>query len=373
VRLQIFRSGEHPDLTAEAVQQAVADYDPTLHEAPLTLGHVSSTNAPAWGWLKSLDFAEPAVAGEFTSVDPDFETLWNRGNYRKLSAAFYPPGHADNPLTKQGKTGYYLHHVAALGAKPPKVKGLQNPEKFEAALAFDEGDLEGLLVVQASSPAADNRGSGRVEFAETSDWTLARVFRGLRDYVIEKDGIEKADAIIPEFFIEEAQMAAMSPRADESMPTFSEEDMTSVKTTQTQIDDRAEQLAAREREIAAREAVLRRQEFVQFAESELAEKLHPTSRTQAVELLIHLDATNPDALLEFAEGDDTVKRSPVETFKGLLKSLPKLVEFSEVAGGDLPPDYSDPNALAVKAADYINEQAAKGRTVSATEAVRAVS
>lgn len=358
MRLNIFRSGEHPDLTAEAVEQAIADYDPQLHHAPLTIGHVSSTNAPAWGWLEALSFSEPDMAGEFGSVDPDFESLWNRGNYRKLSASFYPPGHADNPLKAVGKDGYYVHHVAALGAKPPQIKGLQNPQKLETALAFDESEVDGLVIV---------------EFAETSDWTLARVFRGLRDYVIEKDGVEKADAIIPDWAVEETQLAAMMPRVEAEPAMFSEQTEGVLEMT-VETPDRAANLDEREREIQAREAVLCRQEFVQFAESELGQKLHPTSRHQAVELLVHLEGTTPkDALIEFSEGDATVQKSPVDLFKGLLKGLPNLVEFSEVAGGDPPNDTSDPNVIATKATSYMAEQAAKGISVSATDAVRHVS
>lgn len=339
------------------MQQVVADYDPQLHKAPVTIGHVASDKAPAWAWLDSVDFTEPDVFGEFSDVDVDLKTLWEDGRYRNISAAFYPPGHPDNPLARQGKTGYYPHHVAVLGAQAPKVKGLQNPQKFEAALAFDEGSLDDLVVV---------------EFAETSDWTIAAVFRGLRNYIIERDGIEKADTIVPEYFVEEAQFAALNPPRAEEPAMFSEQTKGVEMTVET--TDRTAELDQRESNIQAREAVLSRQEFVQFAETELGKKLHPASRSQAVELLVHLEGATPkDTLIEFSEGDATVQKSPVDLFKGLLKGLPDLVEFAEVAGGDPPADTSDPNDIASQATSYIAEQAAKGIAVSATDAVRHVS
>ncbi|MGD1907402.1 MAG: hypothetical protein ACFB0C_15645 [Leptolyngbyaceae cyanobacterium] len=334
MRLEVFKSGQHPDLTAEAVQQVVADYDPALHKAPLTIGHVSSSKAPAWGWANTLAFDEPSMAGEFGDVDSDFETLWNNGHYRNISAAFYPPGHPDNPLSQIGKSGYYPHHFAVLGGKAPKIKGLKNPDKLEAALAFDEGDLSDLVVVEFAEPNPQEPEAEHeiIENAEVDAWSLARFMRGIRDYIIERDGVEMADRVAPEFYIEQMDATASQQmdEVDAAMPTFSEGD-----------NPMSTDLEAREADLRERETKLRRTELTQFCETDLAKKIHPSQRARVVELLVFMEAAaaaDDSQLLTFSEDDKEQKLKPVEALKGLLTKLPDLVEFSELGGGGLPPE-----------------------------------
>jgi hypothetical protein len=384
LRLEVFKSNQHPRLTAEAVQQVIADYDPGLHKAPLTIGHVSDSKAPAWGWAEALTFDEPTMAGAFGDVDPDFEALWNGGHYRNISAAFYPPDHPDNPLSQIGKTGYYPHHFAALGAKAPKIKGLKNPAKFEAALAFDEGDLGDLVVVEFAEPnpnAQEPEGAIYVgsedvtvieldapdpapepeiiENAEVDAWSLSRFMRGIRDYVIEKDGVEMADRIVPDYYIQEMEIAA-NRQADEAaaaMPTFSEGE-----------DPMATNLEAREAELLKREANIRRVELTQFCETDLAKKIHPSQQGPVVELMLFCESQQGEALITFSEGDQEVSKTPSDLFQAFLKTLPDLVEFGEL-GGAPPPDFSnDPSALAARITAKVNEMASQGRTISPTEA-----
>ena len=58
--IHIFKAGTHTDMhgtklpfTQSDLAACVKAYDPSVHEAPLVIGH-PKTEDPAWGWVKSL-------------------------------------------------------------------------------------------------------------------------------------------------------------------------------------------------------------------------------------------------------------------------------------------------------------------------------
>lgn len=127
--LQIFKTGRHTALSGAALEFSESDlaasaaaYDPALHEAPIVVGH-PALDAPAYGWVKSLAFAAGALEAEPYQVDPAFAEMVSAGRFKKISAAFFPPGAPKNPAPGV----YYLRHVGFLGATPPAVKGLRSP------------------------------------------------------------------------------------------------------------------------------------------------------------------------------------------------------------------------------------------------------
>ena len=58
------------DAYADALAATAGAYDPTLHEAPLVVGH-PELDAPAYGWVRSLRFAAGALEAEPYQVNPD--------------------------------------------------------------------------------------------------------------------------------------------------------------------------------------------------------------------------------------------------------------------------------------------------------------
>lgn len=142
--IEIFRVGTHTDsagtartFTAQDVQAMAVAYNPTRHEAPLTLGHPSS-DKPAYGWVKGLTATpDGRLMMRVDRVDAAFAQGLKAGRYSKRSASFYPPDSPGNPVP--GK--WYLRHVGWLGAQPPAVQGLADV-KFgaaddDAAVCFD--------------------------------------------------------------------------------------------------------------------------------------------------------------------------------------------------------------------------------------------
>lgn len=117
------KNGRSYNFSESDLKRMAEAYQPMLYRAPLVIGHPSE-EAPAYGYVESLTYADGRLLAEPAQVDPQFSAMVNSGKYLSLSASFYAP-HADgNP--RPGVT--YLRHVGFLGAWPPAVKGLAVPE-----------------------------------------------------------------------------------------------------------------------------------------------------------------------------------------------------------------------------------------------------
>lgn len=132
--IEIFKAGKRPDahgtvveITPADLQQVVDAYDVAYHEAPAVIGH-PTMEAPAYAWVKGLQLDGDVLKAELDQVHPEFAEMVTDGRFKKVSASFYLANSPDNP--KQGSL--YLRHVGFLGAMPPAVKGLRNPEFSES-------------------------------------------------------------------------------------------------------------------------------------------------------------------------------------------------------------------------------------------------
>lgn len=138
--LHIFKPGTHTamngasfDFSESDIAATVQAYDPALHEAPLVIGHPKH-DASAAGWVKSLSTSAHGLTAEPQQVDAAFAEQIAKGSYKKISASFYHPDAANNPVPGV----YYLRHVGFLGAQPPAVKGLRPIELADG----EEGVIE---------------------------------------------------------------------------------------------------------------------------------------------------------------------------------------------------------------------------------------
>ncbi|EJD6705173.1 hypothetical protein M0K91_RS04200 [Serratia marcescens] len=363
--LAVFAPGTHTamdgrtmTLTAEDCIDMANSYDPTLSEAPFVIGHPKLT-APSYGWSRRFEYRDGFLYTEPHQVNPAFAEAFNAGSYKKRSLSFYLPNTPGNP--KPGH--FYPRHVGFLGAVPPGVKGLPDAEFAEYA----EGD------------------DAPVSFAipwETE--ILTDLLRGVRDYIVEKDGAERADQLMPQWRLRTLEEIAANAVDDSRISPLAYAEETNVdpnkKTPVT-----AETLAQRETELAEREAKLRKDEeaakereakarreaIVSYADGLVkAGSILPRQKTGVVEVLLSLDS----APLSFADGETTVNKTPEELLRDVLNEKPKVVDFSEKTrqedGAAL--DFADVTVVADAANAYVAEQAQKGRTVSYTDAVNYV-
>ena len=404
--IHIFRPGRHTSMQGATIDFGESDliatanaYDPARHEAPLVIGHPAA-DAPAWGWVGGLTADGGGLFAAPRQLDPAFAEMVRAGRFKKVSASFYTPDSPHNPVPGV----YYLRHVGFLGAQPPAVKGL-------APVNFAEGDTD--------------EGCVSFDFAESPGllrW-LADLFRGLREYVVEKDGTEMADRAIPSYAVSGLQeMAAASAAQAAEIPAFAE-NLASAVATQEATDEDSNLLRGRtahENAVAIRkpagagngyrtppkEKSMQKQETppaenIDFAETkaradELERKVayltgiarkERASRVvdkaladgrltpaQSVGLADFMAGLDEEGTFDFAEdGGKTTSMSPAAFMAAFLERLPKQVDFSEAApGGEEAPDTSS-NDIAQRALAYCEEMRTKGVTVSVTDAVAHVS
>lgn len=363
--LAVFAPGTHTamdgrtmTITTEDCLDMANSYDPALSEAPFVIGHPKLT-APSYGWSRRFEYRDGFLYTEPHQVNPAFAESFNAGSYKKRSLSFYLPNSPGNP--KPGH--FYPRHVGFLGAVPPGVKGLPDAEFAE----FAEGD------------------DAPVSFAipwETE--VLTDLLRGVRDYIVEKDGAERADQLMPQWRLRTLEEIAANAVDDSRISPLAYAEETNVdpnkKTPvtaevltqrETALAEREAKLLASENAAKERELKARREAIVSYADGlVVAGTILPRQKSGVVEVLLSLDSTP----LSFADGDTTVSKTPEELLRDVLSEKPAVVDFSEKSrqeeGAAL--DFADVSAVADAANVYVAEQAKLGRTVSITDAVNHV-
>jgi hypothetical protein len=209
---------------------------------------------------------------------------------------------------------------------PPAVKGLKD-------IAFREGD--GVITI---------------EFGESAwAWdSVARMFRRLREWLIETQDTDTADRIVPEYSIQDIQQAStpaqeaelyaekeenqMKESGKETPPqTFSEADVERI---------RGEARAEGRKEAEAQFAQTQRQAKAQAVKDDIAAFCEGLARDgkllpawEKLGLRQFLESLDHETVIEFGEGD-AGKKSRLEFMKAFLAEIPKVVSFTEVATRD---------------------------------------
>lgn len=384
--IEIFRAGRHTPMRGEPLEFSAADlaasaaaYDPALHEAPLVVGHPRE-DAPAYGWVRALSAQGDSLLAEPAQLDAAFAELVGAGRYKKVSASFYRPDAPNNP--KPGV--YYLRHVGFLGAMPPAVKGL-------APVRFAGGDEECVTVECGEGDTAGILGR------------IVTVLRRVREWVIERDGREAADTIIPAWELDWAAEDATRVRVEaDPDPAFIERTQPRKETTVPNIPvipdnahpekdgrqsgpvvpdasaaalpadfaERLEQLEKREAALAARQ---RKADAARIVDAAVASGR--LTGAQAEGLAEFMAALPDDATVSFGEGDAVKAMPPRQFVRAFLARLPVQVDFAERSaprGGDIAIDGLTPDELADRAVAFRERQARDGITITTTDAVAAV-
>lgn len=315
-KIEVFRpgtfvpmSGAPVTMTAEDLKAIAAAYDPEGSPTPVVVGHPKTEDA-AYAWVKSFAFDEESgkLVAEVGEIEPAFGEAVSAGRYKRISLSLFSPSAPNNP--KPG--AWYPKHIGFLGAAAPAVSGLK-PVSF----------------------AEDQTGVIEVEFGDPAFKDVASLFRSLREWMIEKAGIETADKALPSWSINWIDDAADRDRL--GLPAFTEP--TPTETTMTEADKAA--AAERERKLQEREAELNKKqaefahgEHVAFAEGLAKEgRLLPASQPRVVALLDSLAAPQQTEVSFSEPGGQAVKESPADAVRAILKAQPVVVNFGEFVPG----------------------------------------
>lgn len=308
-RIEVFRTGTFTPMEGEAVTYSAADlravadgYDPETAPAPIVVGH-PATDAPAYGWVESFDYDATvdrlfATVGE---IDASFAEAVKAGRYKKVSLSFHPPQSSANPVPGT----WYPKHVGFLGGRAPAVSGLKNVQfAAEPSMTFT------------------------CDFSDRSAEETVGILRGLRDFLIDKFGIEDADRALPSYRIDWLETVAESSEfsAPPSRPSPKEPE---VSNNQTAFAQREAEFSAREERLKSREREIAHADHVSFAEKLVADgKLLPALKDRVVSIFDGLPA---DHAVSFAAGEAA---TPIATaLREVFEALPKVVSFGEL---DLP-------------------------------------
>jgi hypothetical protein len=331
--LHIFKPGRWTTVAGETIEFGEADlaatagaYDPKIHKAPIVKGH-PALDAPAQGWAEHLVVGAGGLYALPVKVDPAFAEEARAGRWGTVSAKFYRPDAANNPVPGV----WYLRHIGVLGAHPPGVKGLDAPEFAEAdegCVCFAEG----------------------VAFGEWDGMTNATLWRNLREWLLAKFGQQDADQVLPGYDvralelgaaedINQARQAAGTPAAfaEAAAAAATPQPPQESAVTEEEAARLREENAAQARQLAelqaaeaqrAQAAVLA--ENTAFAEGLAAETRIPTAWTPQVAAIGAQLQAAPD--VEFGEGE--AKKPLHQLFRDFLQALPKQVAFGEQATRD---------------------------------------
>jgi len=114
MEIELVRVGTFGDvsITYQDLEELVSTFK---GEVPITLGHSLADFMPAFGWVKSLKLEGDSLYGE-VELNDLLKEAFEQKLYQKWSVG----------IRKDPETGKkYLHHVAFLGAVPPKIKDLK--------------------------------------------------------------------------------------------------------------------------------------------------------------------------------------------------------------------------------------------------------
>ena len=369
--IEIFQSGTHVDSQGNERTFTDADLDQmvantALYAAPAVLGHPKDDD-PAYARVKDIKREGASLFAKFGDIDPEFQKAVDDGRYRERSVSIF----------KDKVHGWMVKHVGWLGAVPPALKGM-------AALKY-------------SAPAADES----FDFAMAGDDmcrdisyalnSAAQLLRGLRDWVISKDGLDTANSVLPDWAItsinDTAQRIRDSAMADDASP-FSQPAGASMSFTQEDLNRAAEEAAARARTEAQAQFAQAQQQLQQLQTERQTERINtqiegwrakglvlPAEEPGLAEFMAALES-GAAAEFTFSQGDGKTagKKTPAAWFHDFVASRKPLVQLGKRSAdpeGDSTDEPSD-KEIADRARNYMQAQSGKGIRISIGAAIDAV-
>ena len=152
--IELFRTGNYGDkgeYSERDLDQIVANYNRSFHEAPAVIGHPEN-DLPAYGWVEAVKRVGNTLFGKLKQIQPAFEEMVKQGLFKKRSIGLY-----------QTDKGLALRHVGFLGAVPPEIKGLADVQFSERKGIVIEVPIGASFVFDDEQRRVANPGRFRVD------------------------------------------------------------------------------------------------------------------------------------------------------------------------------------------------------------------
>lgn len=370
--VHVFSAGTHTDSAGKASDFSEDDLDQMVENvklgaAPIVLGHPKN-NDPAYGWGDQLKRVGKLLFAKFKDVQPGFEAGVKSGAYRNRSLSIF----------KDKRHGWRVRHYGFLGAVLPAIDGMEPIAAFAAPEAETfEFAAPGYSLVWGLESAA-------------------KLMRSLRDRMIEKEGLEAADATLPQWQIDSMTEAANLARQqfNEANPSLfnqptGEDDMTITQ----EAHDAAVAKARAEGVTAGKEGTVSQAEF-SAAQTELVNLKKAEQKTRIAvqikswkdkgvilpadeaglsEYMATLEAGGAEFSFSKAEGGEE-KKTPAQFFADFMATRKPVIKLggSGSGGEDGALDVTSTAAVTKAANDFMAAEEKEGRTVSSANAVQHV-
>ena len=302
-------SGKCHNFTEKDLDLIVKQYEKRKNDSPVVVGH-PKTNSPAYGWVDKLKSDGKILYASFKETIPEFVEAVKKKMYKYISISLHP-------ITKK------LRHVGFLGGVAPAVEGLA-----EANLSEEDE----YITIEFSE----------AEWSENRIRSIGRLFQRIREFFIEKWGIEETNNIISAY---DADYLKEIPSKVESVSSFNEDktkevNMDELEKVKQQLLDKETELtnlteATDEKEtenkklkkdIADIEQKGKEKEVSEFVDSLKKEgRLLPKHEKTVSEILMNLKGQ--DFEIEFSEEE---KKSGFDSFSSMLKEMPVVVPLKDL-------------------------------------------
>lgn len=271
---EVFKAGNYPQgkFTQSEVQELAKNYDPSFCEAPITLDH--EQKGPAYGWVDKLKEEDGKLKATFKDLSEDLKEFVNKGKYKKISVEIYRELEGKKP---------YLKAVSFLGASIPQVKGMK-------AVEFKEGESD---VYIFETEVEENDDAQEIESLKSTITDLKGQIAKFKEDNKKNTEIKSLKEQVKDLTLELAKFKDEAAGKDELV-----------------------------RELKDIKETLRTKDFNEFIEQHVSQGI--------------LTPANKDAVFSILQDLDNIKKfdessNSIEQFKSFISSLPKQIEFDEIA------------------------------------------
>ena len=271
---EVFKAGSYPqgNFSKSEVSELAKNYDPAFCEAPITLDH--EQKGPAYGWVESLKEENGILKASFKDLSDELKEFVNQGKYKKISVEIYKELEGKKP---------YLKAVSFLGASIPQVKGMK-------AVEFKEGESETYIF---EVPVGMDNDSVEIKTLKSTIADLQNQVDFFKENSKKNNEIKDLKAQVKDLNIQLAKFKEDAEGKDELS-----------------------------RELRDIKAKIRDKDFTEFIDKQIESGvLTPANKDTVFSILQDLDNTK-----KFDESSNGV-----DNFKNFITSLPKKIEFNEIA------------------------------------------